>query len=142
VVRYGSWLGVTSARLDQAHQFFEQHGASAVLVSRFVPVVRILTGIIAGITNMPFKQFATYNTLAGIVWSLAIGSVGYSFGDLRHLERRFGWPGLVIAGSLVLAAIALLHWRFSRMRSAGKPDLTPKTDLAPKRDPSPRPENP
>ena len=137
VVRYGGWLGVTSDRLDRAHQFFEQHGASAVLVSRFVPVVRILTGIIAGITNMPFKQFATYNTLAGIIWSLAIGSVGYSFGDLRQLERRFGWPGLAIVGVALIAVIGVLHWHFTRVRPPVKTDPTP-----PKTDPTPRPDNP
>src|SRR5271170_2480706 len=53
VVRYGGWFGITQGRLERTHQFFEEHGAGAVLVSRFVPVVRIMTGIIAGVSKMP-----------------------------------------------------------------------------------------
>jgi membrane protein DedA with SNARE-associated domain len=115
VVRYGSWLGITSPRLNRAHRFFEEHGTGAVLIGRFVPVVRILTGIIAGVIMMPFKQFVAYNTLAGIIWSLVIGTIGYLFGDLGHLERRFGWPEMVVAGFILLGLIGVVHWRLTRV---------------------------
>lgn len=113
VVRYGGWFGITSARLDRAHEFFEEHGAGAVLVSRFVPVVRILTGIIAGISNMPFKQFAAYNATAGVLWSLVIGTIGYTFGDLPHLEARFGWRGLAVVGVVSAVGLLALHWQLT-----------------------------
>ena len=65
VVRYGGWLGITSARLDRAHRFFEKHGVGAVLIGRFVPVVRILTGIIAGITDDAIQAIRRLQLIGG-----------------------------------------------------------------------------
>jgi membrane protein DedA with SNARE-associated domain len=95
VVRYGAWAGITPDKLDRTREFFKKHGAGAVIVGRFVPVVRILTGIIAGLTEMSFRRFALYNALAGILWSLVIGTAGYVFSrELPQLEQLLGRAGL------------------------------------------------
>ena len=92
VTRYGRWVGITSDRLDHTRTFFARYGARAVLVGRFVPVVRILTGLAAGITDMPFARFAVYNTLAGVVWYS--GCWATSLAEIC-LGSSSGWAGPV-----------------------------------------------
>jgi membrane protein DedA with SNARE-associated domain len=119
VARYGRWAGITPARLDRTRRFFAVHGAHAVLVARFVPIVRILAGLVAGITEMPFTQFAAYNAVAGVIWSVLFGLLGYSFGrNLPLLEHRLGEAGLVAGALVVIAGLGLLAWR----RTRRKPD--------------------
>jgi membrane protein DedA with SNARE-associated domain len=117
VARYGRWVGITPERLDRTREFFALHGAHAVLVARFVPIVRILAGLVAGITEMPFAQFATYNAVAGVIWSLLFGFLGYSFGrNLPLLEHRLGEGALVIGAIVLMVGLALLAWRRTRGR--------------------------
>lgn len=112
VIRYGRWAGITTGRLDHTRTFFARYGARAVLVGRFVPIVRILTGLAAGITDMPFARFAVYNTIAGVVWSVVFGLLGYEFGrDLPRLEERLGKAGLVLAGVAALGVLGFVLWR-------------------------------
>jgi membrane protein DedA with SNARE-associated domain len=112
VARYGRWVGITSKRLDHTRTFFAQYGARAVVVGRFVPVVRILTGVVAGLTDMPFARFAVYNTIAGVVWSVVFGLLGYEFGrDLPRLEARLGRASLVLAGIAAIAGLGFVLWR-------------------------------
>jgi membrane protein DedA with SNARE-associated domain len=119
VARYGRWAGITPARLDRTRRFFAVHGAHAVLLARFVPIVRILAGLVAGITEMPFAQFAAYNAVAGVIWSLLFGFLGYSFArNLPLLEHRLG-EGVLAMGALgVIAGLAFLAWR-RRIRDQG-----------------------
>ena len=115
VVRYGKWIGVTPARLEQTQQFFARYGARAVLVGRFVPIVRILASIVAGISNMPFARFSIYNAIAGVVWSVIFGLLGFEFGhNLPVLEDRLGEIGIAAAIVVGVAAAGFLIWRHFR----------------------------
>lgn len=112
VVRYGRWIGVTPTRLEQTQQFFSRYGARAVLVGRFVPIVRILTGIAAGVSNMPFARFSIYNAIAGIAWSVLFGVLGFEFGqNLPRLEDQLGNLGITTAIVLGVALVGFLIWR-------------------------------
>jgi len=115
VMRYGRWVGVREQELNRARAFFERHGTAAVVTGRFLPVIRILTGIVAGITGMPFKRFAIVNAVAGLVWSVVFGVLGYEFSrNMFRLEHQYGRPvviGLVVAA---LVGFGLLKWYESR----------------------------
>jgi membrane protein DedA with SNARE-associated domain len=117
VVRYGGWIGVTPARLEQTQQFFARYGARAVMVGRFIPIVRILASIVAGISKMPFSSFSIYNAVAGIVWSVVFGLLGFEFArDLPRLEDRLGDVGVVAAIAAGVLVGGLLIWRHVRRR--------------------------
>jgi membrane protein DedA with SNARE-associated domain len=117
VIRYGGWIGVTPARLDQTQQFFARYGARAVMIGRFIPIVRILASIVAGISKMPFAKFSIYNTIAGIVWSVVFGLLGFEFArDLPRLEDRLGDVGIVAAVAAGVLVVVLLIWRHVRRR--------------------------
>ncbi len=115
VVRYGRWAGITPERLDHTRQFFARYGARAVMVGRFIPIVRILASIVAGISDMPFARFSAYNAIAGIVWSVFFGLLGFEFArDLPHLENRIGEAGIIALIVVGVALAGFLIWRHFR----------------------------
>ena len=66
--------------LGRAHRFFERHGASAVLFGRFVPIVRMLISLVAGVSQMDARRFAAYNLAGAAIWATAFCAIGYFFG--------------------------------------------------------------
>jgi membrane protein DedA with SNARE-associated domain len=121
VTRYGRWIGITSENLEYARGFFARHGAMAVVIGRFLPIIRILTGIVAGITNMPFARFAAFNALAGLVWSVAFGVLGYEFGrNIFRFEHRIGRIGLVAVLLAIVLGFIFFKWRAARTKRRGE----------------------
>jgi membrane-associated protein len=68
--------------IDKTKLFFERHGKKAILLARFVPIVRTFTPILAGVGKMNYKSFAFYNASGGILWSAAMLLLGYFLGGL------------------------------------------------------------
>ncbi len=66
--------------INQAHNFFDKHGRVAILISRFVPIVRTFVPIIAGIANMNYLKFLKYNLLSSFLWAIIVTLVGYFLG--------------------------------------------------------------
>jgi membrane-associated protein len=96
--------------LRRTEEFFRRHGAMAVLVSRFVPIIRTCAPFVAGIGRMPYARFIAYNLAGGFAWVLLFIWGGYLFGNLPLVKRNFGLVTLcIVAGSLVPLALAL--WR-------------------------------
>ena len=90
--------------------FFERYGACAVFLARFVPGIRVVGANLAGITNMPFSAFTLFNAAGGLTWAVAMGGLGYFFGNnLPYLEsilRRLG-VGVFIAICMIAFAVWL-----------------------------------
>ncbi len=96
--------------LRRTEEFFLRHGAMAVLVSRFVPIIRTCAPFVAGIGRMPYARFIAYNLAGGFAWVLLFIWGGYLFGNLPLVKRNFGLVTLcIVAVSLVPLALAL--WR-------------------------------
>ncbi len=69
--------------IDTTNKFFDKHGLSAIVLSRFVPIVRTFLPIVAGIAKMDFGKFVRYSLISSIFWSASVTSLGYFLG------RRF-----------------------------------------------------
>ena len=109
--RYGKWVGIRAPELEQARAFFGRHGAAAVFIGRFLPVIRILTGLVAGITQMPFKRFAIVNAVAGIAWSLTFGVLGYEFSRrMVKLEDQYREPVIIVLVVLGVIGFGAFKW--------------------------------
>jgi membrane-associated protein len=100
--------------LMQAHAFFERHGGKAVVLGRFVPIIRTFVPFVAGCGSMSYPQFAFYNVTGGLLWvSLCVGA-GYFFGSLEFVKDNFE---LVIV-AIVLISMLPIAWGYliSRMK--------------------------
>lgn len=74
--------------IDRARDFYERHGSRAILLSRFIPIVRTFVPIIAGVGHMKYRTFLLFNALGGVLWSVVFVLLGYFLGravpDLEH----------------------------------------------------------
>lgn len=103
---------VKREHVAQAHEFFVKHGGKAVVLARFVPIVRTFLPFVAGGADMPYRTFAFYNVSGAIVWvGICIGA-GYLFGNIPVVKQNFELVVLGIVGVSVLPiAIELLKAR-------------------------------
>ncbi len=88
--------------LAKAHAFFERRGPFAVVLARFVPIVRTFTPIVAGVAEMRYRTFVTYNLVGGFLWGTGITTLGYFLGEIGFIEKN-----LEVA-AVVIVAISLL----------------------------------
>jgi membrane protein DedA with SNARE-associated domain len=113
VVRHGRWVGLTPKRLESIDSFFARHGAKTILASRFLSGVRAFAPLFAGLSGIPWRRFAAFNAAACLLWSLAIGLLGYGFGEswgrAEHVIGRAGLSVLVVAAALILLAVVRRH---------------------------------
>jgi membrane-associated protein len=100
--------------LQQAHDFFERYGGKAVVLGRFVPIVRTFVPFVAGAGSMSYPQFAFFNVAGGILWvGLCVGA-GYVFGNIPVVKENFE---LVVVG-IVFVSLLPMVWGFLLNRAA------------------------
>ncbi|HEY7964593.1 MAG TPA: VTT domain-containing protein [Steroidobacteraceae bacterium] len=96
--------------LRQTEAFFARHGAMAIALSRFVPIVRTCAPFVAGVGRMPYPRFLAWNLLGGCAWVMLFVWGGYLFGNIPLVKQNFGVVTLcIVAVSLVPLAVALLR---------------------------------
>jgi membrane-associated protein len=97
----------------RAHEFFERHGGKAVVLARFVPIVRTFVPFVAGGANMTYRTFAIYNVTGAILWVGICAGAGYLFGNIPVVKENFELVVLgIIAVSLIPLAVELIKsWR-------------------------------
>jgi membrane protein DedA with SNARE-associated domain len=105
LLRYGGYVGLSDARIKLGQYLFLRHGGKVVFFGRFIPVLRILAGLLAGTNRMPWRQFLLANATGAVLWVGVIGTSAYAFG--RALLRVTGPVALClfIIGAAVLIAV-------------------------------------
>jgi membrane-associated protein len=102
--------------LERTELFFRRHGALAIVLSRFVPIVRTFAPFVAGIGRMPYVRFQAFNFAGGAGWVLLMCVGGYLFGNLPWVKQHFGLVTLaIIVVSVVPIALSIVRDR----RAAG-----------------------
>ena len=101
LLRHGPRFGVTGPRLDRVEVFYERHGAKAILVGRFVGIVRAVSPFLAGSSGLPFRRFLPWSILGTAIWASAFTLVGYAFS-----ESFSEAAGTLTHGAFALAVIA------------------------------------
>jgi len=101
--------------IERTHRFFERYGKKAIVLARFVPIVRTFAPFVAGVGGMHYGQFITYNILGGVFWVLPFTLGGYFFGNAPIVREYFG---LVIVAIILLSLtpIAYEWWQHRRAR--------------------------
>jgi membrane-associated protein len=103
--------------VDRTRLVLARRGGAAVLLGRFVAIVRALMPAAAGAAQVRYRTFTLYNVLGGLIWGVGYVLLGYLAGSAYAVIEREVGAGLAIAiGVLVVAAIAV--WLYRRHRSA------------------------
>jgi membrane-associated protein len=98
--------------LNRTEEFFQRHGGSAVLLSRFMPIIRTFAPFVAGVGRMPYARFQAYNLVGGFAWVIVFLWGGFLFGNIPLVKQNFGLVTIfIIVVSLIPVAASLLRRR-------------------------------
>jgi membrane-associated protein len=96
--------------LERAHEFFDRHGAMAVISSRFAPIIRTFVPFVAGAAAMSSSKFLIYNLAGGILWTATCVGAGYAFGNVPVIKNNFSLVALgIVAVSLLPMVIEIVR---------------------------------
>lgn len=91
--------------LDKAHAFFERYGGMAIIMGRFVPIVRTFVPFVAGAGNMRYSYFGLCNVAGAIIWVVVCSGGGYLFGNIPVVKDNFS---LVTLGIIVVSLLPII----------------------------------
>jgi membrane-associated protein len=127
---YGAWVGPRlfnredsiwfhKHHLVRAHEFYEKHGGKALIIARFMPIVRTFAPVVAGMAAMTYPRFVAYTVIGAVLWAVGVTWLGYFLGSLvpdagKYLEY--------IVAAIIVVSIAppVIHL----LRERNKPTLT------------------
>ncbi len=96
---------VKQSHIQRTHAFFEKHGGKTIIVARFVPIVRTFAPFVAGIGEMSYYKFITYNVLGGVLWVACFVYAGYWFGNLELVRSNLK---LIMLAIIVLSVMPIV----------------------------------
>ena len=103
--------------LRQAHEFFERHGGKAIVLGRFVPIVRTFVPFVAGAWTMTYASFAFYNVTGAFIWVGICVGAGYAFGNVPIVQENFS---LVALGIVFVSVLPVAYEMLQRRRAVGR----------------------
>jgi membrane-associated protein len=123
----GRWLGkhfftnrgsrwLNPKHLERAHAFYERHGGKAVVISRFVPIVRTYIPFVAGMAEMQAREFTLYNVVGAVAWVGSLSYAGFFFGNIPWIKGNLTAIilGIVFVSVLPIVIAWIRHRRASR----------------------------
>ncbi len=114
-----SWLGqklFNPVYVDKTHAFFEKYGPRALILARFVPLVRTFVTLIAGVGKMTFRTFIVYTAIGGVVWVVGVTLLGYFLGQIPFVRNNID-AALVL---IVLVSVTPMVYEYLKHRKEEK----------------------
>jgi membrane-associated protein len=123
----GRWLGkhfftegkarwLNRKHLDKAHAFYERHGGKAVVISRFLPIVRTYVPFVAGMAAMTPREYTMYNVVGAVLWVGSLTFAGFFFGNIPWVKGNLT---AIIIG-IIVVSLAPLAYAFVKSRMASR----------------------
>jgi membrane-associated protein len=108
------------SHVDKTHSFLDRYGNRALILARFVPIVRTFVTLVAGVGKMDFRHFITYTAIGGVLWACGVTIAGYFLGNIPFIKNNIDLVlVLIVAASLVPMGVEyLLHRRRRKQESA------------------------
>ncbi len=104
--------------LEKAQGFFLRHGPRAIVLARFVPIVRTFCPVVAGAGQMEYRVFVRYNILGGLLWGIGVTTMGYFLGNIAIVKDN------IEIALLLVVAVSLLPIVFEIVRSRRHRELS------------------
>ena len=105
--------------LDRTHAFFEKYGGKTIILARFVPIVRTFAPFVAGVGEMTYGRFITYNVVGAIAWVTIFLWMGYFFGNLPFVQDHF----TLIVIAIILISVLPMVYEFIKARFGRKAEV-------------------
>ncbi|MFC8450864.1 DedA family protein [Kitasatospora sp. NPDC057223] len=103
--------------VEKATAFFERHGPKAIVLARFVPIVRTFTPVVAGVSRMNYRSFVLFNVIGGVLWGAGVTVLGYFLGRIAFVRDNIE-PILILIVLLSVVPVAVELLRARRGRGA------------------------
>jgi membrane-associated protein len=108
--------------VEKAHEFFEKHGAKTIVLARFVPIVRTFAPIVAGVSQMKYRTFVTFNVVGGLLWAIGVTLLGFFLGQVDVVEQNLEITILAIV-AVSFVPIALEVWKSRKEKRSVAVDM-------------------
>lgn len=105
--------------VEVAREYFAEHGSKTIVLARFVPIVRTFAPVIAGVAQMPYRTFVTFNVVGGLLWAVGVTALGYALGQVIPDGDRYLYP---IVGVIVVVSFLPVIRETLRLRRERKAD--------------------
>jgi len=102
--------------LERTHAFYERHGGKAIIIARFVPIVRTYVPFVAGIGTMSYARFLGFSVVGALLWVVSLCQAGYWFGNIPLVKDNLGVV-IVIIVAIAVTPFALEFLRARRSRA-------------------------
>ncbi len=109
--KYGKYLLINKRDLEWTHKWFNHHGEKTIFISRFIPVVRHLISIPAGIAEMNIKRFTIFTFLGGFLWNTFLAYLGYQLGKNWTMVHHYISPLRYVVVALLVAGVAFFIYK-------------------------------
>jgi membrane-associated protein len=108
--------------VQKTHDFFDRYGSRALILARFVPIVRTFVTLVAGVGKMDFRRFITYTAIGGVLWACGVTIAGYFLGNVSFIKNNIEivLVLIVLLSLLPMGVEFLRHRRDARKESASK----------------------
>jgi membrane-associated protein len=104
--------------VTRSEQFFERFGWATVFLARFVPIVRTVATVMAGVGKMPFGRYAVATIAGGIVWADGVLLLGHALGHIDWVRAHKGWLDYIVVIVVIIGLVpTVVHWVAARRRS-------------------------
>lgn len=105
---------IKKEHLLKARDFYEKYGAATIIIARFIPIIRTFAPFVAGVGEMSYMKFLSFNIVGGLTWAALVTLVGYFFGNLPVVKQNFSLVIFaIIFISIMPAVIGVLKQRFN-----------------------------
>jgi membrane-associated protein len=104
--------------LRRAHDFYEKHGGKTIIIARFMPVIRTFAPIVAGMGEMEYRRFLSFNVFGGLFWVISMTGIGYFLGKIPGVRDHIEVVILIVVFlSILPGIIAFARERFKKKKS-------------------------
>ncbi len=103
--------------VEKTHQFFNRYGARAIILARFVPIVRTFITAVAGVGQMDFRRYLTFSAIGGVLWAAGVTLLGYFLGNFEFVKKNIEF--ILILVVFVSIVPIIFEWIRHRRERAG-----------------------